>query len=238
MLGATDIELRYKPNVPVGCKVISWFLIIGSAIVSLQYLYRPIPIAIKYSMFGAAILIMVLASLTLRGSKIGLIAFAVLLIAIGISISIADYINNKITPNYMVIIMSILFYLLPSIYLLSKRKLYSRVNSMGKNDNNIIDVIPSEDNTINISNDKIISECQINSVTICVKCGNNNFIYDSYYDEYTCNKCGYITDKNTINKLAPAKQERYCYHCGEDLYGSNTLQKLYIEKCPKCGYTQ
>lgn len=128
---AIEGQESLEPKVPTGCKVIGWFWIIGVLIVLFQFWNKPGPEVVKMITTAVGLFIAVSAIAMVAGNKIGLAVFSSLLLVTGIGMLVATYISSKTLPASM-LVMSLLFYFLPSFYLFSKWKVFVQIAKIKK----------------------------------------------------------------------------------------------------------
>jgi Na+/melibiose symporter-like transporter len=115
-----------RPRVPTGCKTLSILWIIGSLIIVFQLWTRPEPMYHRITTTATGVLFALCALATLLGNRFGLAVLAALLMLAGISIPAASYVASK-QISFLVLLMSVAFFLGPALYLLFKWKLYGEI---------------------------------------------------------------------------------------------------------------
>ncbi len=129
-----DKREKERPKVPLACKALGWFFIIGS--LSLMYDYWIKPGAYQYwnqpgaeftkiVMSVISLFVVTSAFAMLAGNKIGLAVFSSFLLIGGVGLTAGMYFHNK-TLSPLSFIIGLLFGLL-SFYLFSKWKLFVRI---------------------------------------------------------------------------------------------------------------
>ena len=64
-------------------------------------------------------------------------------------------------------------------------------------------IIPSASNTDSVDNNNSVDN---NYSDGCTKCGELSFQHDTYFDEYSCDNCGWTVNKKPTGKIKISKK--------------------------------
>lgn len=121
-------------GIPLGCKILGWVYILDALSIIFENADDP---AGFINMFKTAVCFIMITSATLMllGRKIGLAVFSIVLVIGGVSILSAHYIRTAAIP-FRNVIVTMFFYFIPTIYLLSQWNAFSPIDSshVGQND--------------------------------------------------------------------------------------------------------